>query len=170
MYNDYMSEYSRAHISALFYRFVTRGLVSTLLFLVFALIVAIVYTSGKLDSFPWIAVLIIMGLPLAWKLLTSWLEYMNLGYSFDDKSLKFREGIFSLHNQTIPFYKISNASFTQSFFQRVFNVGDVIIDQEDSQSDLKAVDRATAEKIIQSVSQNSNIQTIQTRKEAVNNL
>jgi uncharacterized protein len=156
-----MNEYHRANSSALVYRIVTKGLVAISIFLFLLLIVVMVYLTGKAGNFPWVVVGIFMTLPLVWVVLTSWLDWSNLGYTFDDKSLTFKEGIFSLETQTIPFYKISNASFTQTLMQRFFNVGDVLIDQEDSQSDLRGIDRATAEIIIQAVSQHSNIQTVQ---------
>lgn len=157
----HMNDYSKTSTTALTYRIITKGLAAIVLFILVSILIFMIYSLGIVTEFPWHLVLILAAVPAAWLMLTAWLDWSNMGYTFDDKSLILKEGTFSLQTQTIPFYKISNASFNQTFFQRFFNVGDVIIDQEDSQSDLKGVDRATAEIIIQAVSEHSNIQTVQ---------
>ena len=98
------------------------------------------------------------------------LEIANLGYGIDANAIRFREGILSLHRITVPFARITNANFHQSFFQRIFQVGDIAIDQEDSEYKWRGVDVTTANKIIEEITSKSNVQpiTMVTNKTSVN--
>lgn len=159
-----MNSFSKASSSALTYRIVSHVLFSPLWFLLYLTVIGsillIVATITQSNQFPWMWLVLLLLLQVVWTIFTAWLEYNNLGYAFDEKGLQFKEGTFSLHTQTIPYSKISNASFTQSFFQRMFNVGNVVIDQEDSQSIFDHLDRTSAESILQAVTEHSNVQTV----------
>jgi len=99
-------------------------------------------------------------LPLLVAFLLSFVEYGNLGYKIEANSIAFRKGIFSLRTLTIPFVRITNVSFHQSLFQRLLSVGNILIDQEDSESKWADFDKLTAKKIIKEISIKSNIQPI----------
>lgn len=103
---------------------------------------------------------IVFVIQIIWGTLTSLLEYKNLQYSLTSHSVNFHTGVFSLNTLSVPYSKITNANFNQSFFQRFFSVGDVTIDQEDSESTIKAIDQPTARKIMNEISSKSNIQPI----------
>ena len=159
-----MNTFTKASSASLTYRIVSHILFAPLWLLlgitVFGSILLIIAAVTQATNFPWMWLLLIVVGLVAWTIFTAWLEYTNLGFAFDEKGLQFKEGTFSLHTQTIPYSKISNASFTQSFFQRMFDVGNVVIDQEDSQSIFDHLDRTSAESILQAVSDHSNVQTV----------
>jgi uncharacterized membrane protein YdbT with pleckstrin-like domain len=88
------------------------------------------------------------------------LEYSNLQYLIEEDALFLKEGVLKVDTETIPFQKIRNASFLQSFTQRIFNVGDLVIDQEPESYTWGGVDLETARIILDAVAEKSNIQPI----------
>ena len=113
-------------------------------------------------------VLISLGISLVFLLifglityLTAYLEYSNLKYMIEENSLLLKEGVFNVDTETIPFEKIRNASITQNIIQRVFGVGNVVIDQEPEKYVWSSIDNKSAQIIIEAVSEKSNIQPIQ---------
>lgn len=159
-----MIQFAKASSASLTYRLISHILFSPLWFLLYFTVIGsillIIMVLTESTQFPWMWLVLLLILQIIWTIFTAWLEYNNLGFAFDEKGLQFKEGTFSLHTQTIPYSKISNASFTQSFFQRMFNVGNVVIDQEDSQSIFDHLDRTSAESILQAVSEHSNVQPV----------
>ncbi len=93
-------------------------------------------------------------------LLSAYLEYSNLKYLIETNSLFLKEGVFSVDTETIPFEKIRNASFKQGFLQRLYGVGDVVIDQDPESYTWQGIDQKTAQVIMQAVAEKSNIQPI----------
>lgn len=92
--------------------------------------------------------------------ITAYLEYSNLQFAVEENSLMLKEGVLSVDTETIPFQKIRNASFTQNFFQRLYHVGNVIIEQDPESYTWESIDQKTAQQILEAVSQRSNIQPI----------
>lgn len=90
----------------------------------------------------------------------AYLEYSNLQYLIEQNSLYLKEGVLSVDTETIPFQKIRNASFTQTFLQRLYGVGNVIIDQDPETYTWESIDQKTAQTILEAVSERSNIQPI----------
>lgn len=88
------------------------------------------------------------------------LEYANSGFMIDENSVSLKQGMFSLERVAVPFPKITNTSFKQSFFQRLFSVGDLEIDQEDATVSLDSIDNKSAEEIMGSIKEKSHIQTV----------
>lgn len=93
----------------------------------------------------------------------SLLAYKATGFKIEDNSLKLQQGLFSVRTDTIPFNKITNVSYNQSFLQRYFGVGQVDIDQEDSEITWKDIDRETANKVINAISTKAHIQSIEVK-------
>ncbi len=92
--------------------------------------------------------------------LTAYLEYSNLKYLIEDNAILLKQGVFNVDTETIPYQKIRNASFTQNFIQRLYGVGNVIIDQDPETYIWESIDNKTAQTIIEAVSNKSNIQPI----------
>ncbi len=92
--------------------------------------------------------------------LISSLEYSNLIYLLEQNSLSLKKGVFSVETETIPFQKIKNASFDQSFAQRLFGVGNILIDQDTEKFIWSSIDKESADVIMEAVADKSNIQPI----------
>src|SRR3989344_2349816 len=114
---DNKIDFIKADQSSLLYRIISHLLFAPLWFVVVFIVIgtisAILYFSEAISSFPWLIFLIVGIVLVAWTSLTAYLSYINLGYFIEENGLKFREGIFALHTQTIPYSKITNASFKQ---------------------------------------------------------
>lgn len=117
----------------------------------------------KVPNFTLISVLIGLGFFIILSLivyLLAYLEYSNLKYLVEENSLLLKEGVFNVDQETIPFQKIRNASFKQNIIQRLYGVGDIIIDQDPETYIWEAIDNHSAQIIIEAVSEKSNIQPI----------
>ena len=88
------------------------------------------------------------------------LEYGNLKYLIEEDALFLKEGVLRVDTETIPFQKIRNASFLQSLLQRMFKVGDLVIEQDPESYTWEGIDLKTARTILDAVAQKSNIQPI----------
>ena len=155
-----MKTYSKVGLRAVIYRVIRDlpfGIVS--IFLVSSLIAGalFIFEVGEYAGVIFVGLLLVQFIIFSLALL---LEYFNLAYVIEDNSISFREGVFSVKTITIPYAKITNVSFSQSLFQRLFGVGNIFIDQEDSEYSWKGVDTETAHKIIEEISKKSNIQPI----------
>lgn len=85
-----------------------------------------------------------------------YLEYIHLKYKLSAQSVGFRSGMLSV-NTTIPYSKITNASYSQSFFARMFSVGNINIDQEDSSFSFEGIGSRIADEVLDEISKKSNI-------------
>ncbi len=92
--------------------------------------------------------------------LSAYLEYSNLKYLIEEDALFLKEGVLRVDTETIPFQKIRNASFLQNVMQRVFKVGDLVIDQDPESYTWEGIDTETARIILDAVAEKSNIQPI----------
>lgn len=147
-----MEQYTHVQSNALVYRLVKSLFIS----IVIGLIVGGFFALTGMKY----AVLIFTIITFLVQLIPSYLEYQNLGYELESNSVNLRKGLLSMQNLTIPFARITNASFNQSFFQRFFSVGDLNIDQEDSSFKWQVVDSITANKISHEIASKSNIQQV----------
>ncbi len=99
-------------------------------------------------------------------LLWSWLYVVllakNYSYDLQDNALIIRKGLLSVSTISIPFARIINATYSQSIFQRIFAVGTIKIDQEDTSYSWNDIDMQSSDKIMNAVSHKSNIQPIST--------
>lgn len=154
-----MENYSKVQTSARTYRLVKAIFLIIFVCPVVAALVGFFLASNSTE-------VMLIGFFGTWFLLTVLLimwpmkEYNHLGFNLQSNALALKKGFLSLQKVTIPFSRITNASFTQSPFQRIFGVGDVIIDQEDSGFVLDGIDKVSADKILKEVSSKSNIQPI----------
>lgn len=163
-----MDNYSKVNQQAFTYRFVNKIFVSIIgsLFLSPILGVVIGSVSNSLSTITFaFAFVIVFVLFLLFEGFLISLEAKNLGYKIEDNALLFRQGVFNISKITIPFARITNSSFDQSLFQRMFSVGNITIDQEDSSFVWKGIDGLTADSILKAVSTKSNIQPIQSSKQ-----
>jgi len=142
---------------ALTYRLFTK-LVIGLVISIFLLPISILLSSTNNPAL--IYIFIFQGIPLIIFIVLSLIEYKNCGFAIEENSLNFRKGIFSIETMSIPYVRITNAKFKQNLLQRIFGVGHIIIDQEDSESVWKNYDQETANKITNQISSKSNIQPI----------
>lgn len=158
-----MGNFSHVGNSALAYRLLPR--------LIAALFIAVllVFVLSSTISFLHIAnsfgiSLVIGGLlfiiSFAFVYISAKLEYSNLQYLIEENSLYLKQGFFSVDTETIPFQKIRNAQFTQSILQRLYGVGNIIIDQDPETYIWISIDQKTAQTILEAISQRSNIQPI----------
>ena len=161
-----MEGYIKIDQKAFVYRFAKKFLAALIYALVAALFFGMILSAATNNSgwYLYIFLITILLFSLIEGLLIFALEANNIGYRIESNALAFRQGIFSVSKITIPFAKITNTSFDQSFFQRLFSVGDVKIDQEDSDYAWKGIDTTTANNILKTVSSKSNIQPIQSSK------
>jgi uncharacterized membrane protein YdbT with pleckstrin-like domain len=99
------------------------------------------------------------------------MQYKNLKYMIEQNSITFQRGAFGVERETIPFEKVKNATFDQTFVQRLFSVGDITIDQDDEKYIWENVDSQTATLISNAVSAKGDVQpiTVSTANAIVNN-
>jgi len=92
--------------------------------------------------------------------LISLLEYKNLRYNIGQNAISFQRGTFGVERETIPFEKVKNSTFDQTFIQRFFSVGDITIDQDDEKYIWEDIDSHTATLISDAVSAKGDVQPI----------
>jgi len=92
--------------------------------------------------------------------LISLLEYKNLRYNIGQNAISFQRGSFGVERETIPFEKVKNSTFDQTFIQRFFSVGDITIDQDDEKYIWEDIDSHTATLISNAVSAKGDVQPI----------
>jgi membrane protein YdbS with pleckstrin-like domain len=92
--------------------------------------------------------------------LVGFLKYRNTKYAISDNTISIRVGVLSVKTIIIPFSKITNVSSEQSIMQRLFGMGNILIDQEDSSSSWTDLDLETITKLTQAISEKSNLQRI----------
>jgi uncharacterized membrane protein YdbT with pleckstrin-like domain len=148
---------------ALRYRLVineTIGIVITIAltaFVAILLYVIKVKNATVIDSIIFLCVFVVQFVILY---LFSLLQYKNLKYAIGQNSISFQRGTFGVERETIPFEKIKNSTFDQSFIQRLFSVGDITIEQDDEKYVWENIDSATASKISNTVSAKGDVQPI----------
>lgn len=156
-----MDDFKGVKINSLFYRLVS-NLFGALA--VTTILAAIFGSLPAIGAGSWGVFFIIYGgifvLAYLWGIMKALLEYLHLRYKIADHSASFRMGMFSVDTATVPYSKITNASYYQSFLARFFSVGDINIDQEDSSYSFKGVDRKIADEVLDVVAKKSNIQPI----------
>lgn len=168
-----MEKYTKAKNSALIYRLYDRGwhaFVYTLLLAIPIFFIVLIITGANFGlTINWLfkVSLIVLILQLIYAFLGAYLEYHNLGYIITDQGIKSREGILSINHSTIPFSKVTNADFSQSFIQRLFGVGDLLVGIQDENREkdepaegLYSIDSENGHKILTAISNKSNIQPI----------
>jgi uncharacterized membrane protein YdbT with pleckstrin-like domain len=158
-----MNDFQAVKRASLYYRFLPR----LILLLFIAVVIAIVLTGllGFLKLFNFLMIsltleiiaFIILSLAIY---ISARLEYSNLKYLIEEDALFLKEGVLKVDTETIPFQKIRNASFLQSLLQRMFRVGDLVIDQEPESYTWGGIDLETARTILDAVALKSNIQPI----------
>lgn len=90
----------------------------------------------------------------------SLMQYKNLRYSIGQNAISFQRGVFGIERETIPFEKIKNSTFDQTFLQRIFSVGDITIDQDEENYTWEDIDSHTATLISDAVSAKGDVQPI----------
>lgn len=76
-------------------------------------------------------VLAIVAIPYAiWR----WLAVKNIKYELTSQRLKVHTGVLSKKVDELELYRVKDSSFEQSFFRRLFGVGDVLLMSSDSTS------------------------------------
>jgi len=149
--------------NALKYRLVIFELLGLTTSLAFTAIVAIILYFIKLryaviiDTVLFIGVFVVQ---FAFIYLVSHMQYKNLKYMIEQNSITFQRGAFGVERETIPFEKVKNATFDQTFIQRLFSVGDITIDQDDEKYIWENVDAQTATLVSNAVSAKGDVQPI----------
>ncbi|MBI2338616.1 PH domain-containing protein [Candidatus Daviesbacteria bacterium] len=92
------------------------------------------------------------------------LEYIHLQYKLAEQSVNFRSGLLSVRTTTIPYSKITNAAYDQNPIARLFSVGDINIDQEDSSFEFKSIGSKIADEILDVIAKKSNVLPISSQK------
>lgn len=159
-----MDDFLKVEVNSLYYRFASslwRAVISsTILNFVFGVWWAIGAKS-------WIVFLVIYGLlflvALLYGVIKSLLEYSHLKYKLADQSLSFRSGLLSVSTTTVPYSHITNVAYDQGILARLFSVGDINIDQEDSDFSFKGIGSSIADKILDVIAKKSNIRPISSK-------
>jgi membrane protein YdbS with pleckstrin-like domain len=130
-----------------------------------SLVIALGLGLSLVHFSAYIPYLVLIGLVLLviFGLITSamaYIEFTNLKYLIEEHALFLKEGVFEVDTETIPFQKIRNAAFYQTFLQRLYKVGDLVIDQDPETYTWSGIDTDTARIIMDAVSDKSNIQPI----------
>lgn len=154
-----MDEFKKVKVNSLYYRlarafFGALG-ITTVLSILFGALPAI---GAKSWNIFFVIYGVIFTLAFLWGAIKSLLEYLHLKYKIADQSVSFRSGMLSVNTATIPFAKITNASFFQSLLARLFSVGNINIDQEDSSYSFIGVDRQIGDEVLDVIAKKSNIQ------------
>jgi len=158
-----MKDFKSVNRSSLYSRFVPQIIVLFLIAIFLAALLISLFIYFKIAGFLAIALtvefllFIIIGLVTY---ISARLEYGNLQYLIEEDALFLKEGVLKVDTETIPFQKIRNASFLQSFTQRMFDVGDLVIDQDPESYTWGGIDLKTARIILDAVAEKSNIQPI----------
>lgn len=159
-------QFNSTSSSVLTFRLVKDVLISVLVGAVIGFIIALV-TSKSEGSNTYLSLFMIVGIALvfAYRALASFLYYKNLGFNLGSNSLELRTGTFSVGSNSLPYSSISDSSYTQGIFQRIFGVGDLSIEQEDGDNfTLKDIDSGSSRIILDSVSKKSNVESIKLNK------
>lgn len=156
--------YLKTGSQSLVYRMVKDGIIAFFITIVIGGSIGLwLEAVGITNGFAF-SLLAVFLLGLMYIIINNFLEYNSLGYNITPNSLQFREGILSVRTITIPFAKITNVSYNQSLSQRIFSVGDVHIDQEDSSYAWNDIDNTTANQVVKEISSKSNVQPISAAK------
>lgn len=160
-----MDDFKKVEVNSLYYRLfgsiigaIVAAAVLSLLSLVW---VAIAANSWTVFLVGYGVIFIIAFLYEATK---SYLEYIHLKYKLAEQSVNFRSGLLSVHTTTIPYSKITNAAYDQGPIARLFSVGDINIDQEDSSFQFKGIGSRIADEILDAIAKKSNILPISSKK------
>jgi membrane protein YdbS with pleckstrin-like domain len=158
-----MNDYQSVNKASLYYRLMPRLLISA--FMTVLIILVISFGLGYFHLDKYLPYTILLGLLIfailgLITLVTAYLEYSNLKYLIEEHALFLKEGVFEVDTETIPFQKIRNACFYQNILQRLYKVGDLVIDQDPETYTWVGIDTKTAGIILDSVSARSNIQPI----------
>lgn len=130
---------------------------------IFILLLALTNMSQKLSGGVGVYFLIIFVIFIVINfifLIKSYVEFINLGYAINEHSFVFQKGFLTKTQTTIPFIRITNVAFTQNILHQIFQVGSLLIDQEDSHEVIPDIDKINSQKIIDLVSSKAPIQMI----------
>ncbi len=156
-----MDDFQKVKINSLYYRLVKNFFQALGTSLVLAVVFGILPAIGAQSITLFFGILgTILLIVYVLGILKALLEYVNLKYKVEEQSLSFRSGLLSVSTTNIPYSKITNVSFDQSFLERIFSVGDVNIDEEDSGVGLAGVDSKIGDIILDAIAKKSNIQPI----------
>lgn len=160
-----MDDFKKAELNSFYYRltnsFFGALVSSTILTVLFGILPAIGAKSWTVFFVVYGVIFLIAFLYGAFK---SLLEYSHLKYKLADQSIGFRSGMFSVNTTTIPYSKITNAAYDQSLLARLFSVGDINIDQEDSSFQFKGIGSKIADEVLDVIAKKSNIVPISSKK------
>jgi membrane protein YdbS with pleckstrin-like domain len=158
-----MENYQSVNRASLYYRLVPRLVFSIFIAILIMVAFSFVFSYFHLSHYPaysiglGLLVFVVLG---SITYVTAYLEYNNLKYLIEEHALFLKEGVFEVDTETIPFQKIRNASYLQNVLQRIYNVGDLVIDQDPETYTWMGIDAKTAGTILDAVSARSNIQPI----------
>ncbi len=158
-----MENFQSVGRQSLYYRLLPRILAASLLALMIIVVLSMAASFLHLGAYIlWIMLIgfVFLAIVAVVTYITAYLEFSNLKYLIEDHALFLKEGVFEVDTETIPFQKIRNASFYQSLVQRLYKVGDIVIDQDPETYTWVGIDVQTAQTIMDAVSARSNIQPI----------
>jgi membrane protein YdbS with pleckstrin-like domain len=158
-----MDNASSVSKKALHYRVAIFESIGVIITLAFTAIVAVVLYFLKfkaavlVDSLTFVILFVLQVITLYFM---AFMQYKNLKYSIGQNAISFQRGSFGIERETIPFEKIKNSTFDQSFIQRLFSVGDITIEQESEKYTWENIDSQTATLISNTVSTKGDVQPI----------
>ncbi len=158
-----MDNTKRVSFQAFKYRLFIKEFVGLFVTILVTILVGVIVYFLKLSNayvYPLLTFVGLFVLQTLFVIIPTSFEFMNLRYSIEQNSISLKKGVFSVETETIPFQKIKNSSFDQSFIQRLFSVGNIIIDQDDEKFTWEGIDKQTASTIMEAVAAKSNVQPI----------
>ena len=98
-------------------------------FLLFGIVVsAIIYLSRDMFGQFLIDILAVLWLAIIFFMLAAFIRSRFYAIDLEDQVISYNAGILSTRKVIIPYSKVTEASFTQTLFQRLFGVGNLNID------------------------------------------
>ncbi|NMC35841.1 PH domain-containing protein [Candidatus Beckwithbacteria bacterium] len=143
---------------ALLYRIINKLIIGIIIGLILGFFALVVFSADKLNAIGIVISLLFLFGPIVLMYVLAKLEYKNLTYALDASALNLKKGVFSTFSTTIPFSKITNIDFNQTFLQKIFGVGNIVIDQEDAQTVWSGIDSESSQRIMKTIGEKSNVQ------------
>ena len=79
----------------------------------------------------WLGIAIII---IAWRMISLFLWKKNYAFDFTPENIYFKQGILSISENHMPYSSIQDVTVSQSFIERLFGLGKVVIENASQQS------------------------------------
>lgn len=150
-----MSDFLHVGKSVLEYKSIKVGFITVFFALAVSGVSSVITQKIQINIF-----ILVLAISFIVMMIPEYIMYLNIQYKIDESALYLRKGFLSIQTITLPYARITNAKFDQTLIQRIFHIGNISLDQEDSSYIWTDIDSETAEKILNEISSRSNIQKL----------